>query len=69
MQNQSNTSQIRQRLSDLEISCQPQDDPPLERFKHMVDLYDQEQSALNEQVRNHGTLPIIKRRFPPLFPF
>jgi hypothetical protein len=67
MQNQPNKSQIRRLLSDLEIACLSQDIPPLERFKHMVDLYEQEQSALHEQVRNHEALPIVKRRFPPLF--
>ena len=68
MQNQPNESQIRRLLSDLEISCSSQHTPPLERFKHMVDLYDQELSALHEQARKHQPLPVIKRKFPPLFP-
>jgi hypothetical protein len=67
MQKPSKKSHIRQLLSDLETSCLSQDTHPLERFKHMVDLYTQEQSALHEQARKHETLPVIKRRFPPLF--
>jgi hypothetical protein len=67
MQSQPTTSCIRQLVSDLEITCRSQVRNPLERFKHMMDLFDQEQSSLNEQARNHDTLPVIKQSFPPLF--
>ena len=67
MQNEPKHSQIRRLISDIEKEYTSQNASLIERFNYMVDLCDQEASSLHEQVTEQDSIPVIKRRFPPLF--